>query len=169
MAKKLARFIQDQLRWVEMEYPWPRDGELPSDLLKDLSTTNNKLSTYEFEDDESFLRIASAFAYTRNKREKLDFIVFDADDLKDLNISPEKSGGITGDVFVNEKHWDLVNLSAEDIVKFAHYLSQRGETKRVLEETLFQGIYKSLSASWISKGVLQSKILEGLKKWTIWT
>lgn len=167
MAKKLARFIQDQHRWVEMKFPWLRDGEIPSDPLKDLTTSNNELSTYEFEDDESFLRIASAHAYQRGKREKLDFVIFNADDLKDLNISTHQSKGQTGDTFVNGKHWDLINLSAEDVLRFAHYLSQYGDKRRVLEQDLFQGIYRSLSESWI-KGGLQPKIEEGLKRWTVW-
>ena len=76
MAKKLARFIQDQHRWVEMKYPWLRDGEMPSDPLKDLTTSNNELSTYEFEDDESFLRIASAYAYQRGKQAKSWTLLF---------------------------------------------------------------------------------------------
>jgi hypothetical protein len=167
MAKQLVRFIKDQLRWAEWKYPWLRDGEIPSDPLKDLTTANNELSTYEFEDEESFYRIASAYAYTRNNHEKLDYIIFSTDSLEELRIKKNKSLGETKDSIVNVKHHDLIELSAEDVLVVAHHLIQNGELGRILEEHLFKEIYKSISKGWLT-GSPNKYVAEGLRKWTDW-
>ena len=75
-------------KWYKHErVPWLVEGELQADALGDLRTSDNELSVWLVEDDESNLeQVVTALAVTRQRISNVDYALFDLQFLSELNI-----------------------------------------------------------------------------------
>ena len=88
---------------------WLNQGDVPGDLLKDLRTTDNELSVYEVNDDESNLdKIISAMAANRDYLGKLDYILIEKKLITDNSYTLTKADGNTLSEVVNKDYHLLI-------------------------------------------------------------
>lgn len=164
MAKQLVLFISDYMNWVEINYSWLRHEEIPANILKEFRISHNELSTFEFEEEDEFTRIAAAYAIKGDKN-FLDYIYFSPEILKAIDIELSKTLGDTTDTQVNKSHFDLIKLSAEKVVRLAHVLIAEGYKSRIYEDDLLKYIHRTISSGWSNKRhKIPPKILRGLNK-----
>jgi hypothetical protein len=108
-----------QSRWDSPgTYDWLAAGDIPADPLADFAnTTENSLSVWFLRDDRQDLDdLLAALAASREKADKLDYVVFTEKHLKDAEIDVSAAIGRTPDERVNGQHRDLTRLSAAKVV-----------------------------------------------------
>ena len=126
----------DWRKWYKPDgVPWLEEGELQADALWDLRQTENKLSGWHIEDDESNLeRVVASLAGTRDYLCNYDVILLDRQIVVDLNIKVIKTDGSGKDSSANAQwHLDLVELTVSKIAGLAHALRYKGTLKRFQE------------------------------------
>lgn len=115
-------------RW-QTDPPWLPAGELQAAALFDLRFSNNRLSIWKMEDDDSNLdRVLAALAVNNGKSsiENVDYVLLAQESVEGLGTKMEKSPGGTLDKFANnEWHYDLAELSVSKIVVIAKCIKER--------------------------------------------
>jgi len=133
-------------RWFNIEEcPWLAKDELPADPLGDLETSNNELSLWQIEEDQSNLeRIITAIAANRESVQNVDYILFNQEIFSEIGINIKKIDGSTPDKEANTSwHCDLIQLSAQKLVKLtAKIVYSNVEPVRVKESRVTQLIKK---------------------------
>jgi hypothetical protein len=123
-------------------------SSIPADALsRCLSSTNNSLSIWVFEEGELEDAILACAAHsTRSSFDTLDFVILDERQVQDLDI--EKNPGDTSYKNFEEKHRDLINLNATTLVMFASQVSislrDKSRSERLTAKKLRALIIKAL-------------------------
>jgi len=101
-----------------MASDWLSEGEIPADPLADFAGTScNALSVWFVKEDKSNLdMIVAALAASREKADKLDYVLFADKHLSDLGIDCRQTRGNTLDESANVFHRDLMHLSASEVL-----------------------------------------------------
>lgn len=128
LLRKISRRRWDKLPWLE-------EGKAQADALRDLQTSDNKLSVWHVEDDKSNLRdVVIAIAAKWKNRSNFDYALFDQTLLTKLRIRVEHT---VGDTYHKEAsaswHRDIVELSAEKNAELANLIMEHGTTARIGE------------------------------------
>ncbi len=120
-------------RWYEVA--WLEEGKAQADALRDLVTTENKLSVWHVEDDKSNLyQVVAAIAATRDHASNFDYALFDQTLLTRIRARIENTVGHTFHKEANACwHRDIVELSAEKIAELANIIMERGTKDRISE------------------------------------
>ena len=142
MPKFLRNIVRT--RWYTApNVEWLKAGQLSGDVLKDLGTTDGKLSIYEVPYDYDPTRIAIAIAANRPRLGPVDYLIFDGDILQPSVFPLEKTPGETPDFEVNTLHHDLLQLTTDRLVSLVGLLSE-GDKERVepkpVKEALLEGL-----------------------------
>lgn len=159
------RMINNNLHWrvfPDGTVPWLQQGEILSDALSDLKTKDNALSVYEVGVDADERRIAVALAASRERVEKIDYAIFDAQ-FEEFGIDVVRSEGMTPDVRVNEAHCDLQHLTVGHVVGLAEAISNTRRFKRILPKEVKTGILEAVSAGILDKEKMEPKLLNTLQ------
>lgn len=99
------------------EFCWLGDDELVGDVFKGVKTIKGTLSIYLLDDDQTNLsRIVAALACKRRSLENFDFVLVPENAIvTDFEIL--RTTGTTADDLVNDLHRDLVQLTADKLLK----------------------------------------------------
>jgi len=147
-------------RWYPRErYTWLADGELQADPLGDLQTTQNALSVWYVEDDESNLdQVVTALAANCEHLAHLDYILFDGRIVSELNIDIADSKAKTPDREADQWHCDLLRLSAQKLVQLAGMVIDDAEPQRVTLKQVRELIRQAVNSGRICRGDLKPGI-----------
>lgn len=162
MARRFLRSVASEKWWREELQHWLDRNQVPADCLSDLKTTNNTLSIFAADDDDKAERIMAALALQRaiggagqNKSvSDQAFMTFDDDLVRSLGISMEQKPGQTKDLLVNSWHFDLIELSGEQLAAFAQALLRNSEPQTLYHTQLLSRIRRN-----VDEGVLDGKVL----------
>jgi hypothetical protein len=106
-------------KWENHELPWLPKDDLPADPICDFKTSDNKSSVYEIDAAAPGhkKRIAVALAATKQKVDKIDYILLDKQLIDAAKIKITHSAGETPDNELNVLHRDLDELSALRLIR----------------------------------------------------
>lgn len=121
-------------RWLPVP-AWIPKGALHADPLADLVTHENELSVWRIEDDKSNLeQILVALAGNCDHASNLDYVLFDESLLEQIDVKIKLSKGNTILPEANSRwHHDLLELTAQKVVKLAELAMENGRKERVSE------------------------------------
>jgi hypothetical protein len=141
-------------------------GEAPADALKDLQTSNNRLSVWQIDDQETNLeRVLAAIVSPADHIQKFDYLIVESKHIQNLGFSIEKTTGQTHDSHANNNwHFDLTRLSATNLSNLANCLLKNGATKRKYDRDLIPMLKKSIASGYVEQTKLNPKLLERLSK-----
>jgi hypothetical protein len=108
-----------QSRWdTPKTCDWLAPGDIPADPLADFANTcENCLSVWFLDDDKKDLDdLIAALAANREKADRLDYVLFAEENLKEAEIVVASISGQTPDEQVNGLHRDLTQLSAAKVL-----------------------------------------------------
>jgi hypothetical protein len=146
-------------RWNKDNFPWLTQDDIQADLLGDLVTSNNTLSVWLVQDDKSNLNeVITALASNRNTISNLDYAIFDISLLESINIKLEVNEGNTHYDKSNRWHRDLIELTANKIVKLAESMLKNSSIERVLEKKISDLIKGAVDNGQIDKEKLNPSI-----------
>ena len=147
-------------KWYANQIPWLSENELQADALTDLGTKNNTLSVWYVEDDKSNLeRIISALAANRDNVSNFDYALFDFNSEEIINMKIISSSGDSPDELVNSNwHYELTELSTNQILNLASLIAHKGEMKRITEQQVKRLIGEAISHSFLDYGRIDDKI-----------
>lgn len=125
----LLRITNNWDKWRKTDLDWLSQGDIPADPLTDLRTINNSLSVWVIDVNNPLLsrkRIAVAFAATRHRLDKLDYLVFNSELVDSLGIQILREKGKSADIELNKKyHCNLLKISARTLFELAkNFLAQ---------------------------------------------
>lgn len=124
-------------RWHKTGMPWLTQGDIQADPLGDLVTGSNTLSVWLVQDDRSNLNeVILALGTSRDNLSHLDYTIFDTSLLEHISIKLEVNEGKTPYDKANRWHRDLVELTANKIVRLAEYLLNNAQIVRIPEKTM---------------------------------
>lgn len=93
-------------------------------VTADLRTTNNALSTWAGDSDESDVKeVALAFASTINRPDKICFVLLHRPELKALDIQVSQTAGETRVSDLLPRHHDLIGLGLVRLGRLAEYIA----------------------------------------------
>ena len=146
-------------RWDKGDFPWLQKGDIQADPLGDLATGSNTLSVWLVQDDRSNLNdVLLALGASRDTASNLDYTIFDIGLLADINIKLEINVGNTPYAKANCWHRDLVELTANKIVKLAESLLKNAEIKRFSEKEMIKLIQDAVNNKQIDRTKLKPSI-----------
>ena len=137
-----------------------KENDFQADALVDLSTKNNILSVWYVKDDKSNLeRIISALAANCDDVSNFDYALFGYNSIETININIRNSSGTSPDQLVNSNwHYELIELSANQILNLAGFISREGEVKRITEQQVKRLIGKAISYKFLDNERINDKI-----------
>jgi hypothetical protein len=155
-----------QPRWdAPGKYDWLGEGDIPADLLADFATSENCLSVWLVEDDKKDLDdVVAALAASREKIDKLDYVLFTQDHLDAVGAEVCTRTGSTPDEQVNGRHRDLIHLSAAKVLALTTRVWRDNlETKRVDERRIAQLVADAVRRGRISLEKLRPKVRDDVR------
>jgi len=155
----LLRVIS-KAKWYKENLPWLMENDLQADALTDLRTDNNKLSLYHIEDDKSNLeRIITALASTRQRPDKLDYVLLELPILENAGFRIESTRGKTPDDAVNLWHRDMIELSATKVLSLAQIIAN-ADKNRILEKQVGQLLVSAASSGRLKRTLVKEKAMK---------
>lgn len=148
-----------QSRWLEREFDWLAQDEIPSDPLADFTTKSGALSIYVIEhlEHELIQRVAAAIAATSSNLSNLDFAIIRVENIHSLEFKISHEPATTPDEFVNRLHYDIRNLSAQALVGLVKlfWLNQDLNIDRIPEKDILQQIVFGVSQGYIQRSKIK--------------
>jgi len=146
-------------RWNKTNCPWLAKDDIQADLLRDFETKDNTLSVWLVQDDRSNLNdVLLALGASRDTASNLDYTIFDVGLLANINIKLEINAGNTLYAKANCWHRDLVELTANKIVKLAESLLKDAELERFSEKEMIKLIQDAVNNKQIDRTKLKPSI-----------
>jgi hypothetical protein len=160
MAKLLRKVKQN--RWFKTDaQPLLDSGDVPSDPLGDLNTSQGTLSVYQVEDDNSNLeRIARALALNSQSLDSVGYVLFDASLLEGTSIGIDVTDGSTMDPVVNKCHRDLTNLTGKKLVALTRLILSEGKSDTILKKRIIALVEEGLSSNELLDTARVAKLLK---------
>lgn len=156
-----------QSRWdLPGKLDWLAAGDIPADPLADFANTSeNCLSVWLVEDDKRDLDdLLAGLAASREKADKLDYVLFTQDHLKAAGIEVCGTSGQTPDEQVNRHHRDLTFLSAAKVLALTTSVWRENlELKRVNERRVIQLVADAVRRGRISLDKLRPKLRDDIR------
>lgn len=164
-------FVLRVVRQARWDWPskcdWLSEGELPADPLADFAGTScSALSVWFVNEDKSNLDvIVAALAASREKADKLDYVLFSEKHLDDLGLDCRPSRGNTPDASANVCHRDLTHLSAGNVLALtARVWDDHREIDRRDKATVVNLIADAVRAGRIAPQRLRPKLRDTVEK-----
>ncbi len=154
-----------QARWDSPgKLDWLAEGDIPADPMADFAnTSDNSLSVWLVDDDKKDLdRVVGALAASRDKADKLDYLLFEQGHLSAAEIEVRTTSGDTLDKYVNgHHHRNLVSLSAAKVLALTKRVWDEDlGPKRVDSRTVVQLVVRAVRSGQVKLERLRPKLRE---------
>ena len=162
------RALNNKLRWYKSSNPsWLLPNEIPVHPLADLlpKLGDHSLSLWHIDPDRSNLkRVAAAITAGRNTVDKFDYVLFPEELIGSCGVSIIQIPGETPDDHSNEHwHWDVIELTADKLVRLATEMYVKGEVARILPEVIRQLILQGIESRQLQEGKISQNLLGELR------
>lgn len=163
------RQLDNKICWewggAKDRYPWLLSGQFPAAPLRDLKpSVNSSISIWFIEDDRSNLsRIAASVAAGRNTLDKFDYALFEENLLTQVGVKLKKTEGGSKDTQANRDwHWDLIELTLDQLFKLAQLIHQSAVRDRFFDDEVAGFIEQAIKAGRIRRDSINPRILARL-------
>jgi hypothetical protein len=146
---------------------WFIQDELQADALYDLKTENNTLSVWHIVDDHSNKeQIVTALAATRQYATQFDYFLIQEYFIHEINIKISEVVGDSPDRMINSWHRDLIELSAEKLMRLAKTIQLNAEIGRIPSPDIRRSLAQAMLAARLdsTKMHLTAEALAGIIK-----
>jgi len=154
-------------RWYRSTVPsWLPENDIPAQPLADLiPKPEENLSLWYINDDQSNLkRVAAAIVSGRERIDKFDYALFTQAAIEAVGLTVVQSVGKTPDEQANtDWHWEVTELTADRVVRFAKAIYSKVETKRITPMVMRGLIVEALTAGQLASRKMSRKLLDDLQ------
>lgn len=157
----ILRMSRNKNKWYEDKPSWLKNDEIHADPLTDFVTTKNSLSVWRVEDNKSNLkRIIAALAAIRDRIDKFDYVLFDEKLLNEYDIKVKLAEGNSPDQEANAWHYDLIELSAQQLAKFVKAIwEDKPEANRAMPKKVRNWVAEAKESGWLDLSKIRLKDL----------
>ena len=163
----MPHFVRADIRlerwYIHPEITWLPPGEVQADALADLKPKAGSVSVFEVDDKISPERIAIAVAAGRQKPVVMGYAIFDGSTVIQLGLKLQKVYGLTPDDEVNALHYDIQELTGQQLNQLAKTVVC-GEITEILSKQVKQLLEGELKAGHLDRRRVNTKLLERLLK-----
>lgn len=155
----LVRILNKKAKWALRDNCDANDHS--SDAYVNVQTIDGKLSLFCADNDSDIMKIAIAYASTRDHLSYVDYCLLDHECLNRLSLQSIRTPGETCWDSVNEAHINLVNLSVDTLTKFLIYcLDCNIKISRISKVDIKSGLESALRNDDISLSCLKKSLVE---------
>lgn len=154
-------------KWLRPKPDWLGEGEIPADPIFALKTQDNTMSVWLVDNDRSCIkRIVGALAATRQALQEFEYVLLDSKTVTDVGIKTHPTEGTSIDSELNKFHLDLIEISAQKLVKLAKTILEKiwQEDTRFVEQrlrkTVARNIFDNISKGRIDSANVNPKVLD---------
>lgn len=142
----MPRFLRvvRQARWSRPSWTDGHSPDWQGDALNDISTMRNSLSVYQADSDEMLHQVVAGFAANRDNLANVDYAMIEGQLLDSMNLLVVSSDGETPHTGANRLHHNIVNLTADNILRLVQSISA-DDVKRVPARTVKTFIQRALA------------------------
>lgn len=145
-------------RWLKERPSWLENDEFQADPLGDFTTTSNTISVWYIKENTSNLqRVVAALAAQRDRLVNFDYALFNKEILSELNIKTKDTKGETPDEVVNAWHYDLIEISAQKLLRLVQLVLDNAEIKRINWKEIRNWIDQSIESGQLDEEKIQLK------------
>lgn len=152
-------------RWLKSPRPsYLQIDDVPGDCLQDLRISNNELSVWSIESDNSNLnRVMTALAGNQDSMATCDFLLFDEGVITMLGLKMKATVGNAPDrEAANRWHRDLIELSGKKALTLVLAIFEDAERVRFWEHQIHESLRDALSLGHIDRASLKSSLVAKL-------
>lgn len=143
-------------------------GDIAADPLGNLVTSQNKLSVWRIDSEESDVtRIIIAIASTLNAFKNIDYVLVDPQKLSEIGLSLEGSPGQTPYKGLNDRHLDIPGLSGLKLIELAKIMLREGKQGRFLEQQVLLMLREAVRNGLVKLDSLQPNLRKKLDPSTV--
>ncbi len=167
MPPLFLRMISSLNKWDrENTYPWLAQGDIPADPITDLKTSNNRLSVFQVNDGDEVRinKVVAGLAATKQKLNPVAYILFDVELPSRLGIQVEKKNGNTGLEIVNDWHFELIELSAQNLILLTRHLLLNTDPDRKMEHEVAPLIMENVRARELDPNEMDERLRKDIAK-----
>ena len=153
-------------KWLERNPPWLPVDDIPADPLGDLRTKSNVLSVWQVEADQrSLMQVAMAITTMSDNVSHFHYALIDQVAFEKTNIKVEDAPGDSRYEQANTLHYNLIELSASDLVQLARVIYD-SEIGFIPKGQLLPSLAKAVESGEIPKSDLNKHVIEDIEKQT---
>ena len=141
---------------------WLPQGEIQSDALRDIQTTDNSLSVYKVENKEDAGQVIIALAANRDNLANLDYAIFEDTTLESTGIEVRQQYGETPHDEANKLHYDISNLTVRRLAVLAHAIAS-GAHNRVPWKDIKAGLQEAVQSGTLDKQKMKPQLLQSIR------
>lgn len=146
-------------RWLRI----PReDNNFPADPLADLNTTSNTLSVYYVEQENRDIKIAIAGIATTKPIENFGYALVKLSDVKLEGFNIIEKSGTTPSKEANQLHREIINLTAEKLVRLAKLIHRSPKKTTILKREVGNIVQDALKHKKLDKEKIKPELREKL-------
>jgi hypothetical protein len=162
------RALNNKQRWHKSNNPsWLSPTEIPVHPLADLlpKLGDHTLSLWHVEADRSNLkRVAAAIAAGRQAVDKFDYAIFPQELVRLCGVPIVQTPGETPDTVANLNwHWEVVELTADKLVRLAKEMYTKAEIARILPAEIRQLVLTGIAAAELQENKISPSLLGEIK------
>lgn len=158
-------------KWICSKPSWLRKGEIPADPIFGLRTQNNTLSVWLVDNNTARIRqITVALAVGKQKLQEFEYVLLDSKTVTDIGIKTLPTKGKSPDHELNKNHLDLIEISAQKLLKLAETLLEKvwqedtSCINRIQRKTVARYIIESIGEGRIDSESVNPKVLTKAKQ-----
>jgi hypothetical protein len=133
-------------KWINTKPNWLKEGEIPADPISNWQTTENKMSVWVVDNDVGLIeQIVAALAVNRIKVEDFEYVLLDSKIVAETGIKTIQIKGEILDNNLKNLHRDLVEISAQKLLKLTEVIFHAIEQ----EDTILERVPRKTVARYI--------------------
>lgn len=158
-------------KWICTKPDWLSKDEIPADPIFGLQTKSNTMSVWVVDNDRGRIeQIVGALAATRDTLQDFEYVLLDSKAVTDIGIKIQQTEGTSIDKKLNKLHFDLIEISAQKLVKIAETILKKiwqkdiSHVKRIPRKTIASYIVDRISEGRIDMKLVTPKVLSRVQE-----
>ena len=152
-------------KWITKP-KWLKEGEIPADPISNWQTTRNEMSVWIIDNESDITdQIVAALAAVRSKLDDFEYVLLDSKIVAETGIKTIQTEGGILDNNLKRLHRDLVEISAQKLLKLTEATLSTIEQEdtrleRRLRKTVARYIFDSISKGRIDSANVNPNVLD---------
>lgn len=144
------------------------EGETPADPVCSFNTRECRMSVFALDKTERAARVAAAIVCRAQNLQDFEYVIFNSADVEEIGFQIKPSAGDTVDEEINNLHYDISCISAQELTKLTDRLISRERfpdtCNRVSKKDVARHIIEGIENGFIKESRVNKDVLQKAKK-----
>lgn len=156
--------VVSRANWIRTSWPpWVPAGDVPSDSLSEIWTTDNELSVYKADSQDEIDSAVAGIAAGRANISPVDYVLISPETLDNFGLKAAASPGATHSRTANALHADVLDISGLNLLILAAAMADDLPKIRVARRQVETLLQRGIATGDIDVTALQPSLVSALK------